>query len=344
MYHRHFIRHVTNHILPTEHNGFIPHILKDGAMWAMLGVSLALFGFSQVLHITNYANLAAEVYPAVIVTLTNSDRKENGLGTLSINPTLQAAAQLKVNDMIKYGYFAHTSPSGITPWHWFEAAGYNFVYAGENLAVNFDESQDVQTAWLNSPTHRANVLSPNFTEIGIATANGMHNGRETTFVVEMFGTPAIPKVIAPVVEQPKNEPDVQPKPEPVVAGESTRIAQPKAPDVVIVKETPQFVTAKNVDTTLEEKPVTPIAAPRVLWYERLFLESDRYIASVLQAAIVALLIALAGLGVREYQKHHFKHFAYGLLMTVILTSFLFVGRIGVFAQHTASLDISVHTQ
>lgn len=344
MYHHRVIRHVTNHILPTEHNGFIPHILKDGAIWAMLGVSVALFGFSQFFHLTNYANLAAEVYPTVIVTLTNSDRKENGLGTLSVNPTLQAAAQLKLNDMIKYGYFAHTSPSGITPWHWFEAAGYNFVYAGENLAINFDESEDVQRAWLNSPTHRANVLSPNFTEIGIATAEGMRNGHKTTFVVEMFGTPAIPKIIAPVVEPPKNEPEVEQKPEPVVAGESTRILQPKAPDVVIMKETPQFVAAKNADTTLEEKATIPIPAPTVPWYERLLLKSDRYIAIALQTALVALLIALAGLGVREYEKHHFKHLAYGMLMTVILTSFLFVGRIGVFAQQNPSFNTTVLQQ
>lgn len=325
-----------------KHNGFIPRILKDGAIWAMLGVAVGLFGFSQFLHTGRYTDLAAEVYPATIVTLTNTDRKDNGLGILSVSPTLQAAAQLKANDMAKYGYFAHTSPTGITPWHWFEAAGYNFVYAGENLAINFDESVDVQRAWLNSPTHRANVLSSNFTEMAVATAHGTYKGEPTTFVVELFGTPAIPKVVAPVIEKPKV---TITEPEPTVAGEAVRIAQPKAPDVVVVKETPQFVAVQNTDPSLEiQVPTTSLPTPKIRWYTRLMMESDKYIAIALQAAIIALLIALAGLGVREYEKHHLKHLAYGMLMTVILTSFLFVGRIGVFAQHVPSLDIPVVIQ
>jgi hypothetical protein len=121
---------------------------------------------------------------------TNQNRVENSLPALQLSPLLQAAAQDKANDMATKGYFAHTSPQGLTPWYWFEQVGYSFDYAGENLAVNFSDSQDVTNAWMNSPEHRANILSVNFTQIGIATAQGIYNGQPATYVVEEFGTPA----------------------------------------------------------------------------------------------------------------------------------------------------------
>ena len=98
----------------------------------------------------------------------------------------------KANDMVANNYFAHTSPSGLTPWYWFEQVGYGFTYAGENLAVNFSDSQDVTNAWMNSAEHRANILNANFTQIGIATATGTYNGAPATYVVEDFGTPVPP--------------------------------------------------------------------------------------------------------------------------------------------------------
>jgi hypothetical protein len=96
---------------------------------------------------------------------------------------------MKANDMATKGYFAHTSPEGLSPWYWFKQAGYDFVYAGENLAVNFSDSAEVDKAWMNSPGHRDNILNTKYTEVGIATANGMYQGRPTTFVVQEFGRP-----------------------------------------------------------------------------------------------------------------------------------------------------------
>ena len=56
--------------------------------------------------------------------------------------------------------------------------------------MNFSDSQDVTNAWMNSPEHRANILSGDFTQIGIATAAGIYEGHETTYVVEEFGAPS----------------------------------------------------------------------------------------------------------------------------------------------------------
>jgi len=132
----------------------------------------------------------AAVVSAVLVELANKDRAENGLHTLSVNPTLVEVAQAKARDMAEKGYFAHTSPDGTDPWYWFEKVGYDYAHAGENLAVNFSDSSEVERAWMESPTHRDNILSDKYTEIGIAMAEGEYEGRSATFVVQVFGTPS----------------------------------------------------------------------------------------------------------------------------------------------------------
>ena len=109
---------------------------------------------------------------------------------------LARGAQLKADDMASKGYFSHTGPDGSAPWKWFQAAGYRYEYAGENLAVNFNESEDVVDAWLKSPTHRANIMKANFTEVGIGVATGTYKGKEATFVVQFFGKPAVGRGLA----------------------------------------------------------------------------------------------------------------------------------------------------
>jgi len=134
--------------------------------------------------------LVSTILPAVIVDLTNEARGSEAVGTLRRSSVLDEAAQQKANDMAKEGYFAHYSPEGVAPWFWFDESGYNFVHAGENLAVYFTDSEDVVDAWMSSPGHRANILNGDFTEIGVGTAKGTYEGYDTVFVVQFFGTPA----------------------------------------------------------------------------------------------------------------------------------------------------------
>jgi uncharacterized protein YkwD len=330
---------VISHVVPTKHNGFIPHLLKAPAMWAMLGSIVALFSFSQLLRITEYLNTKAEVYPASIVTLANQDRNTVGLSALSVSPTLQAAARLKVQDMVTENYFAHTSPQGVTPWHWFKEAGYSFVYAGENLAVNFADSGDVEKAWIDSPTHRANIMNGNFTEIGIAIANGVYQGQPTTYVVELFGMPAIPKKNV-VAFKPTSASTISlsvPSPKiadaattvGTVAGEST---QAEEGGLQLVDNTQNFVSVKNSDPTIEQKIITQPVTPHIPWFKKILLQTDNYIGILIEIIVVALVMAMATLVTHERQVHHRMHMAYGILMTIILASSLFVGRMGVFAE------------
>jgi len=131
------------------------------------------------------------IYASVLAVLANNNRRVEQTTELKTNELLVQAAQLKANDMVKKNYFAHISPEGLSPWYWMDQVGYDYQYAGENLAVNFSESEDVSRAWMNSPLHRANILNKKFTEIGIAMATGTYQGREAVYVVQMFGSPAL---------------------------------------------------------------------------------------------------------------------------------------------------------
>lgn len=120
---------------------------------------------------------------------TNLERQKNGLSPLAENPALSSAAKLKAQNMFDENYWAHFSPSGKDPWGFIAGAGYKFSYAGENLARNFYNADDVVKAWMDSPSHKENILNSHYQDIGIAVVDGILQGQKTTLVVQMFGEP-----------------------------------------------------------------------------------------------------------------------------------------------------------
>lgn len=126
--------------------------------------------------------------------LTNTKRTENGVSSLKLDPQLSKAASKKADDMFELDYWAHNSPDGKTPWVFIKNSGYNYVYAGENLARGFSDAKDAINAWMASPTHRANMLSSNYQDVGFAVKIGKLNGEETVLIVEEFGNKFIPQV------------------------------------------------------------------------------------------------------------------------------------------------------
>ncbi len=173
-----------------------------------------LLFLAQIYVVFNKSGLLADVLPAVLTSLTNEDRAKNNAAPLEQNELLNKAAQLKAEDMASRGYFSHTTPEGNLPWYFLDKVGYKYSFAGENLAINFFDSEDVARAWMNSPTHRANVIKKDFTEIGIGVASGTYQGKNTIFVAEFFGTPLAAAPIAQYVKTaPKNiEAPVEEKP------------------------------------------------------------------------------------------------------------------------------------
>ena len=132
---------------------------------------------------------ASDISVRDLLEYTNQRRQETGLNTLVLNESLTKAAESKARDMFKNGYWAHVSPSGAEPWDFILGQDYDYVYAGENLAKNFSNSKEVVGAWMDSPSHRENLLNKNYDEIGFAVVNGVMDGYETTLVVQMFGRP-----------------------------------------------------------------------------------------------------------------------------------------------------------
>lgn len=180
--------------IPHEGNAYRPHFLHGRIVRRVALVVLFLELVLYILPTLNYTryyddlNLGA-VLPGVLSTLTNDERVRENLSQLTENPLLAQAAQLKAEDMASKGYFAHTSPEGKTPWYWFDLVGYKYSYAGENLAVDFTDSAEVTRAWMNSPTHRANIENGAYTEVGTGIATGVYKGHETVFVAQVYGKP-----------------------------------------------------------------------------------------------------------------------------------------------------------
>lgn len=177
--------------IPHDGNNFKPDVLERTSMGIMLVLIMLSFTIANLQSLIWISSdwLVSSILPAVIVENTNNERNSEQLNILRRNTLLDTAAQMKAEDMSKNSYFAHYSPEGVSPWYWFDEAGYSFVYAGENLAIHFTDSNEVFDAWMESPTHRANILDGNYTEIGVGTAKGVHEGIPTVFVVQLFATP-----------------------------------------------------------------------------------------------------------------------------------------------------------
>ncbi|MEK9186711.1 MAG: CAP domain-containing protein, partial [Patescibacteria group bacterium] len=199
-------RLLKKYFIPHPENDHQPHFLRHKTTRILAGalVVAELLFILQIAVIIPNSGLFALILPNVLVDETNQSRSGGQLSFLKPNPLLEQAAALKAQDMAVKGYFAHNAPDGKTPWYWFNQVGYSFLAAGENLAVNFNDSKDVVNAWMRSSAHRANVLNNNFTEIGIGVAEGQYQGRTSFFVVQLFGRPAPKKSANQLALLPQN--------------------------------------------------------------------------------------------------------------------------------------------
>lgn len=177
---------------------------------------------SLVLFNTSFAQAAYSA--GTLVSMTNSARAREGLGSLSTNSKLTSAAYAKAQDMFANQYFAHTSPAGKTPWDFIIGSGYSYTYAGENLGIGYTDTSGLFGDWMASSTHRANILNSNFREIGIAVVSGTYEGAETIIAVQEFGaTESSNSEPAPQEEAQQN-----PTPTPATQGETTATPTPSA--------------------------------------------------------------------------------------------------------------------
>lgn len=149
-----------------------------------------------VIFFPGIKSLASDITSGNVINLVNKARNIQGLIALKENPKLDKVASDKLQDMVENKYFAHTSPQGATPWSWFFKNKYDYEYAGENLAIDFMTAEKQHEAWMKSETHKKNILSPNFTEIGVAVGAGEIENHLSIITVQVFGRPAISSATA----------------------------------------------------------------------------------------------------------------------------------------------------
>lgn len=177
--------------VPHEKNNHRALLLKP----TFLCLLLAFYFFNQSLIKTftivkpGVLGYSSQITSSKIFTLTNIERQKQNLPPFHYNSVLSQSAESKAKDMFANNYWAHNSPKGTTPWDFFKNAGYRYSVAGENLGKDFYDNESLIKAWMDSPTHRDNIVNDKYQEIGIGVVNGVLNGVKTTLVVQHFGTP-----------------------------------------------------------------------------------------------------------------------------------------------------------
>ena len=137
----------------------------------------------------NSVNSEGEVidaYAKEVLKLVNAERQKQGLTALTLSGKLTNLATMKSKDMADKKYFSHTSPTYGTPYEMLRNYGVSYSYAGENIAAGQKTPSEVMKSWMNSSGHRANILSKNYTQLGVGYYTG---GSYGTYWTQMFIKP-----------------------------------------------------------------------------------------------------------------------------------------------------------
>lgn len=181
-----------------------------------------------------------------ILNAVNRERSLRNLSTLNPNDKLSLAAQSKSDDMQARHFFAHVDPDGHYIWDKIVAAGYSpYLQLGENLAIEFYDTDSLVSAWMNSPTHRANILQESFRDQGMGINMGdVAIGQYHSAITNTFGTLAT-----------QNKSTIQP----------TTQTVPKTVTKIVIKPKPKTLSAETPTTTpviAQELPNTlPTTSP-----------------------------------------------------------------------------------
>jgi hypothetical protein len=256
---------------------------------------------------------ASNITISDLLNETNLRRTQNSVGTVQLNDQLSDAARRKATNMFAEQYWAHVSPSGKDPWSFISAAGYNFLFAGENLARDFGDSKSVVDAWMNSPSHRDNLLNGRYKDIGFAIANGKYGDHETTLVVQMFGTkPSAP----PTVDAPESQ--VKSEQAPVIS-ETSPIKESSPSPTTISPQSPPTKTETPgliLKTDNSGIKVDPLQLTRNI---SIILIAFLLLIMVIDAVVVYINKPIRSTG------HNFAHMLFLLALLIVMT---ILGRTG----------------
>ncbi len=198
-------KHFKHHFVPHKEKKTRATLLKHGAFYFYSLIFMLFLGLVNISKnlAPGVLGYASEITVRQLLENTNQVRNKEGKKSLILSEKLSKAAEQKAKYMFEKNYWAHTSPEGIEPWVFILDQDYDYSYAGENLARNFYYSKEVVDAWMKSPTHKENLLSGNYDEVGFAVVNGVLDGYETTLVVQMFGRPKDSSKLLTIQDQEK---------------------------------------------------------------------------------------------------------------------------------------------
>lgn len=283
----------------------------------------------RVGNVGNVLAYASEMSRSALLSGTNASRAANGLGPLALSGELNASAQMKGEHMGANNYWAHEAPDGTTPWYFFQAVGYSYVRAGENLAYGFTTSQGVIDGWMNSPSHRDNMLG-NYNDVGFGIVNvpDYQGHGNQTIVVAHYGTRSTPPP-APVqntTPTPPSTPTPAPTPTPTPA--PTENPEPAKPTEETTTEETPAPTEKQPEA--QAAPVKTSGSEKVSVLSMLAANSAPFvaIASLILATVAVLGYAVTHRAAFEHAVTTGEHFVFthpgvdtavvGLMISLIL--------------------------
>ncbi len=210
-----------DYFIPTENNDYRPWIITTQALAVFC---LAIWAVRFLLPI-NFSKAALGIDATDLMNRVNAERTQRFIPALITNSKLNTAAYGKSQDMLTRSYFAHIDPDGNYVWPRIQAAGYTpYQTLGENLAMDFTKAADVVSAWMNSPTHRANIVNAKFKDQGMGSIAGAYeSGHDTIMITNLFG--ALYQQAAPPPPPPAPLPP-PPAPTPVPAPAPTPVPAP----------------------------------------------------------------------------------------------------------------------
>ena len=318
---RKFLHHV---FVPGKHNNHRAHSVSHTALTAYMIVAVACLAILPNLkyHSDNVLGFATDINAQVLLAKTNEQRVANGLSQLRENGLLAQAAAAKAQDMFSKNYWAHFGPSGETPWSFILATGYDYEYAGENLAKNFLTSDAVVDAWMGSPTHKANILNGNYSEVGFAIIDGNLNGEDTTLVVQMFG-----RTVGSQNSQPATN---------TLNTNTQKFGQTSGPS-----DNPNLIKAEIQPTS--EAPTKSVEVPKVETNNKTasvpatiktptinLLPAYQFLSGILVAfLIIAFVIDLYHISRTDFHRHRGKHIAHLIFLAAALIGIFMIGRGGI---------------
>ena len=256
---------ISNFFIASPQNNYRPPVLFSKA-FLIYGILLLLLR----MILGTLPTQSAAVESGVLMALINEERSARNLPVLFTHPSLLTASSQKATDMIERDYFAHVDPDGSYIWPKIISAGYTpYKILGENLAIDFSTAEGMIKAWIDSPSHRDNLLHPDYIDQGLTAVYGDYQGRYTNTTASLFG--ALSDYAPAPQPQVKSEPpQIAPPPAPEPDPEPTPTPEPNPTPEPVATSTPPTLQSTSTPTTttpvgnFEERPLRQERSPRDL--------------------------------------------------------------------------------